>query len=72
MALGGSKSDATKKTTATIRRLEGLRKDATRPVTFRMDPRDVEKLERIAAANGLKLSQLIKSWILQRMREENL
>ena len=72
MALGSKKSGAANKAADTIRRLDGLRKDATKPVAFRMDPRDIEKLEIHARENGLKLAQLVKSWVLQRMKQEGL
>lgn len=72
MALGGNKrSEAGKKASGTFRRLENLRKDATKTVSFRLDPRDVEKLERIAVDRGLKLGQLVKSWVVEKMREEH-
>lgn len=72
MALGSRKTAAGSKTTETIRRLEGLRKDATRPVAFRLDPRLYDRIVAVADERGLKPAQLVKSWVLERMRNEGL
>jgi hypothetical protein len=73
MALRGDKRDAAgRRASEVIRRLEGLRKDATRPVTFRMDPRDISRLQAEAERRGLRLAQLVKSWVVERMDSEGL
>jgi predicted HicB family RNase H-like nuclease len=72
MALGKSTSPARSKAAESIRRLEGLRKDATRPLAFRLSPEDYEALRDHAEAQGMKLSQLVKAWVLQRMKEEGI
>ena len=74
MALGSKKnqSAASKKTVETIRRLEGLRKDATKPVSFRLEPRELDRLTQYAKKQGIKISQLLKSWVLDRLLKEGL
>lgn len=74
MALGSKKkqSAVSKKTVETIRRLEGLRKDATKPVSFRLESRELDRLTQYAKKQGIKTSQLLKSWVLQRMLKEGL
>lgn len=64
------RSGAGKKTYETIRRLEGLRKGVTQTVCFRMDPREVDKLREMAKKRDLKLSQLVKGWVEERMNSE--
>ena len=68
MALG----KAGAKTAETIRRLEGLRKDVTRPVAFRLEPGLYDRIVTAAEARGLKAAQLVKSWVVERMEEEGL
>ena len=74
MALGSKKkqSPASRRTAETIRRLEGLRKNATKPVSFRLEPRKLELLTKYAKEQGLKTSQLVKAWVLQRMSKEGI
>lgn len=55
--------------TETIRRLEGLRKDVTKTVAFRLDPRDADRLEAETERQGLRTAQLVKTWVIQRARE---
>ena len=71
MALGKS-SQAGKKMSDTIKRLEGLRKDVTKPVTFRLDYRTAQLLEAYADDQGMRTGTLIKSWIIQRMKSEGI
>jgi hypothetical protein len=71
MALGGSKSHAAGKTAEVIRRLEGLRKDATLVVSFRLEPRIKNQLETIAEQEHMgSVAALVKKWILDRMDNE--
>jgi len=56
----------------TIKRLDGLRKDVTKPVTFRMEYRAAQLLEEYAHQQGMRPATLMKSWIIQRMREEGI
>lgn len=68
MALGKG-TPAGKRTSETIRRLEGLRKDTTRVMSFRVTPREAELIEREAEQRGLKTAQFIKSIIIQATTE---
>lgn len=61
------KSGAGKMTYETIKRLEGLRKGVTQTVSFRLDPRDVDRLRAIAKKRKVKVSQLVKEWVLERL-----
>jgi len=71
MALGGSKKgSAGYKASSTIKRLEGLRKDATRTVSFRVDPHTYEQLEIEAKRQGLRISQLVKSYVTQGLHNQ--
>jgi len=74
MALGskpGSKpSTAAKRARQTFKHLYDL-EDRTEIVSFRLDPEDKARLQEIADREGLKLSQLVKSWIRKRLREED-
>lgn len=67
MSLDRDKKGAGKRTSDIIKRLDSLRKDATTTVCFRMDPRDADRLQAIADQKGLKRSQLIKSWVIEKM-----
>jgi len=69
MALGKNKTQASIKATDTIKRLEGLRKDATVVLSFRADPLLADRLEREAERQGLRTSQLIKSYVVQKLDE---
>lgn len=71
MALGKG-SQAGRKMSDTIKRLDGLRKDVTKPVTFRLDHHIAEQLEAYAEQQGMRTGTLIKSWIIQKMRSENI
>jgi predicted DNA binding CopG/RHH family protein len=78
MSLGGGKkterkeSRAAQKTTDTIKRLESLRKDATRTIGFRVDPHTFEQIKKYAEQQGLRYTHLVRSWVLQRAREEGI
>ena len=64
MALG-PKSGAGARTSEVIRRLEGLRKDKTVTLSFRMDPHDKERLTAIAAREHLgSAAALVKKLVL--------
>ena len=70
MALGG-KSHAAGRTAEVIRRLEGLRKDATLVVSFRLEPRIKNQLETIAEQEHMgSVAALVKKWILDRLDNE--
>ena len=68
MALGDKKTPAGKRAAETFSRLEGLRKDATRPVSFRLKPQEYNRLVKMAETQGLKVSQLVKSWVIQQLQ----
>ena len=71
MALGGRKSHAAGKTAEVIRRLEGLRKDATLVVSFRLEPRIKNQLETMAEQEHMgSVAALVKKWILDRLDNE--
>lgn len=72
MALKGKSGPAGKKVSAAFQRLDGLRKDTTRPVSFRMDPRLYDRLREYAEMKGLKLSQVVKMWITEKMDREGI
>ncbi len=71
MALGGSKSHAAGKTAEVIRRLEGLRKDATLVVSFRLEPRIKNRLEAIVEQEHMgSMAALVKKWVLDRLERD--
>jgi hypothetical protein len=71
MALGGSKSHAAGKTADVIKRLEGLRKDATSVVSFRLEPRIKNRLEAMADQEHMgSVAALVKKWVLDRLDSE--
>ena len=70
MALGSRKSAAAGKTADVIRRLEGLRKDATLVISFRLDPRTKMQLEAIAESEHIgSTAALVKKWVLDRLEQ---
>ena len=72
MALGGRKSVAAGKTADVIRRLEGLRKDATLVVSFRLDPRTKSQLETIVTREHMgSIAALVKKWVLDRLESDS-
>ena len=66
MALGGNKA-AGRKASETIKRLDSLRKDSTVVLSFRVSPKEAERIEAAADKQGLRTGQLIRSWVLQRL-----
>lgn len=74
MALGENKKKgpAGRKTADTIRRLESLRKDATRPVSVRLTPEEADAISSYATDHSLRTGQLLRQWIRDRMRDEGL
>lgn len=48
------------------------RKAETVTVSARLEPADRDTLDRYAQERGLKTAQVVRSWILERMRSEGL
>jgi len=71
MALGKSRSgSAGRKTSQMIIRLESLRKDASKPVAFRLRMEHYRELEREAERQGVTPGALARTWVVQRLHEE--
>jgi predicted nucleic acid-binding Zn ribbon protein len=72
MALGKSSSgSAGRKASQTISRLESLRKDASKPIAFRMRMESYRELEKEAKRHGMTPGALVRMWVLQRLRGED-
>lgn len=70
MALGRSSSGAAgRKASQTISRLESLRKDASKPVAFRLRMENYRELEREAERQGVTPGALARTWVVQRLHE---
>ena len=67
MALG-NKTEAERKA-AEVLRLAGLRKDVTRPVSFRLSVTEYDQLRDFATREGFTMAALCKAWILQRLHD---
>jgi flagellar biosynthesis/type III secretory pathway M-ring protein FliF/YscJ len=48
------------------------REPETVTISARIDPRDRRAIERYAAERGLKLAQVVRVWLLERMQREGL
>ena len=70
MALGKKDQSEAERKTSEVLRLAGLRKNATRPVSCRLSVSEYDQLRDFATREGFTIAALVKSWILQRLREQ--
>lgn len=74
MAMGksgkGRGGNAASRKAADAVRLAGLRKDTSRPVSFRLPVREAELIEAMAQERHLRPGQLVRAWVLDRLEKE--
>ena len=68
MAMRGG--DASNRMDDIISKLDSLRKDATKVVTFRLEHQVYQELKNEADRKGLRVAQLVKSYVVQGLRNE--
>ena len=67
MALGKSEAE---RRAAEVIRLTGLRKDASKVVSFRLSVHDYERLSDLAPREGFAIATLVKAWTIQRINSD--